>query len=435
MNFSSLIFIFFFLPIFLLIYRLVPKKYRYLILLVFSTIFYLYSGIYNFIVLIAISIVDYIATVLIYRFSKLKFLYTILVLLNISTLVVFKYNKSLVFPLGISFYMFNSLSYIIDLKRGKIRAEKNILKYLTYIMLFTHITMGPITRYSDIDFNNLSSSSDDFYEGFRRFLNGLIKKVIISDNLGLLFNNLLSIPNSTSILNIYILIVYALELYIDFSSYSDMAIGLGKMIGINYKENFQYPYLATSISDFWRRWHISLGEFFKEYVYFPLGGNRVSKFRNIINILIVWLLTGIWHGNTLNFLLWGIYYGILLIIEKFILKKIFNKIPSCIKHIYVIICVLFGYIFFIGVETIPFIKTIFSSNIIDRTTIFYIKENIVLVVIGIVLCFRFPTKLKEKINSWRISYILVPIIYISLFILVISYIISGSYHPFLYNNF
>ena len=435
MNFSSLIFIFFFLPVFFIAYILVPKKYKYLILLLFSTIFYLYSGIYNFIILVGISTINYIVTVIINKFNKLKFLYYILILLNISTLVVFKYNKSLIFPLGISFYMFNSLSYIIDLKRGKFLAERNILKYFTYIMLFTHITMGPITRYNSIDLNNLSFSSDNFYDGFRRFLNGLIKKVIIADNLGLLFNNLLSIHNSTSVLNIYILIVYALELYIDFSSYSDMAIGIGKMIGINYKENFNYPYMATSITDFWRRWHISLGEFFKEYVYFPLGGNRVSKFRNIINIFIVWLLTGIWHGNTLNFLLWGTYYGILLIIEKYLLKKVFNKVPNAIKHIYVIISVLFGYIFFIGVDIIPFIKNIFSSNIIDGTTIFFMKENVVLVVVGIILCFKFPSKLKERITKYKVINILIIIMYISLFLLVISYIISGSYHPFLYNSF
>ena len=435
MNFSSLIFIFFFLPVFFIAYILVPKKYKYLILLLFSTIFYLYSGIYNFIILVGISTINYIVTVIINKFNKLKFLYYILILLNISTLVVFKYNKSLIFPLGISFYMFNSLSYIIDLKRGKFLAERNILKYFTYIMLFTHITMGPITRYNSIDLNNLSFSSDSFYDGFRRFLNGLIKKVIIADNLGLLFNNLLSIHNSTSVLNIYILIVYALELYIDFSSYSDMAIGIGKMIGINYKENFNYPYMATSITDFWRRWHISLGEFFKEYVYFPLGGNRVSKFRNIINIFIVWLLTGIWHGNTLNFLLWGTYYGILLIIEKYLLKKVFNKVPNAIKHIYVIISVLFGYIFFIGVDIIPFIKNIFSSNIIDGTTIFFMKENVVLVVVGIILCFKFPSKLKERITKYKVINILIIIMYISLFLLVISYIISGSYHPFLYNSF
>ena len=437
MNFSSLIFIFFFLPVFLLVYRIVPKKYKYIVLFLFSIIFYLYSGLFNFVIIVGISLVNYVVTILINKFNKLKFLYVILIVLNILCLLLFKYDKSLVFPLGISFYIFNSLSYIIDLKRGKISVEKNIIKYLSYVMLFTHVTMGPITRYSSIrdDLNDISFTSKDFYDGFRRFLNGLIKKVIISDNLGLLFNTLLSISNPTSVLNIFILIVYALELYIDFSSYCDMAIGIGKMIGVHYKENFDYPYLSTSISEFWRRWHITLGEFFKEYVYIPLGGNRVSTFRNIINLLVVWFLTGMWHGNTVNFLLWGLYYGIIIVLEKHVFKNILNKLPNIVKHIYVIVIVLFGYIFFTGVEVIPFIKTIFSNNIIDRTTLFYIKENIVLIIVGIILCFRFPNRLKTFINKFKPCKIIIPIIYLILFIIVISYIISGSYQPFLYNKF
>ncbi len=437
MNFSSLLFIFFFFPAFLLIFNLVPKKFKRLILLVFSIAFYLYSGLFNFIVLISLSLINYIITNIIGKYKKLKFLYVVLIIANILTLLVFKYNKSLLFPLGISFYIFNSLSYIIDLRRGKIKVEKNIINYLTYIMLFTHVTMGPITRYDSImsDLDNYSFKADDFFLGFRRFMNGLIKKVLIADNLGLLFGNLLTIQNSSSVLNIYILVVYALELYIDFSSYCDMAIGIGKMIGINYKENFDYPYLSTSISEFWRRWHISLGEFFKEYVYFPLGGNRVSVAKNIFNLFVVWLLTGIWHGNTINFLLWGIYYGLIIVIEKYLLKKVLDKAPGFVKHLYVILIVLIGYIFFIGVDILPFVKGIFSNNFIDRTTLFFIKENIMLILIGIVLCFRFPNKLREKIDSYKISKVLIPAFYIVMFILVLSYIISGSFQPFLYNNF
>ena len=437
MNFSSLIFIFFFLPVFLLIYRFIPKKCRYLVLLVFSILFYLYSGLYNFIILISIGLINYVVVLLISKFKKLNFLYYVLILLNISTLLVFKYNHSLIFPLGISFYIFNSLSYIIDVKRNKIKAEKNILYYFTYIMMFTHVTMGPITRYNSFknDLMNLNPTKDDFYSGFRRFLNGLIKKVLISDNLGLLFNTLLTINNPTSTLNIYILLVYTLELYIDFSSYCDMAIGLGKMIGINYKENFDYPYLSKSISEFWRRWHITLGDFFKEYVYIPLGGNRVGIFRNIINLMIVWLLTGMWHGNTINFLLWGIYYGIIIILEKHVFKNILDKLPNFIRHIYVIIIVMFGYIFFTGVDIIPFIQTIFSKNIIDTTTIFYMKENILLIIIGIILCFKMPDKLNKKINNNAIINTILPVVYLILFVITISYILSGSFHPFLYNNF
>jgi len=434
MNFSSLIFIFFFLPIFLLCYRLVPKKGKKIILLLFSIVFYLYSGLYNFIILISLSLFNYLILLIINRFKKLGFLYYVLIIINILVLLVFKYDKSLVFPLGISFYIFNSLSYIVDLKGNKIKFDKNIVNYFVYVMLFTHITMGPITRYDSVinDLDNYSLSKEDYYDGFRKFLNGLIKKVLIADSLGLLFETLLKMQNSTSVLNIFILLVFFLELYIDFSSYSDMAIGIGKMIGINYKENFNYPYLSTSISEFWRRWHISLGEFFKEYVYFPLGGNRKGTLKCIFNLLVVWLLTGLWHGNSINFLLWGIYYGIIIIMEKYIFKNVLDKMPSFLKHIYVIILVLFGYVFFIGVDILPFVKTIFSGNLIDNTTIFYIKENLVLVLIGILLCFRLPNKIKELLNKYNSLMI---VWYVILFIIVVSFIVSGSYHPFLYNNF
>lgn len=434
MNFSSLIFLFFFFPIFLCVYNLIPNKYKKLVILIFSLIFYLYSGLYNFLIIIFISFINYLSTILINKYIKKDFYYYILVFLNIIALLLFKYSKNLTFPLGISFYIFNSISYIIDVQRKKISVEKNIINYFCYIMLFTHVTIGPITRYNSIydDLQSINITSNDFTEGFRRFLNGLIKKVIISDNLGLLFTTLLEHQNTSIVLNIYILIVFALELYIDFSSYSDMAIGIGQMIGIHYKENFDFPYSSTSVSEFWRRWHISLGEFFKEYVYFPLGGSKKGTLRCIINILIVWFLTGIWHGNTINFLLWGIYYGFIIIIEKFLLKDILNKASDFIKHIYVLVIVLFGYIFFINVDIIPFIKTFFNSKWIDNTAIFFMKENIVLVLIGILLCLKFPDKLRKK---YKINNILVPVIYVLLFIIVIAYIISGSFKPFLYNNF
>ena len=288
MNFNSLTFLIFFLPIFFIVFYLFPKKYRYIILLIFSIVFYLFSSLTNFIIVISLAFLNYIGTILINKSKKIDLLSYILVGINIITLLFFKYTDNIIFPLGISFYTFNNISYIIDIKRKKIPVEKNILYYLTYIMTFTHITMGPITRYQDIKNNilNLNPKFNDITEGFKRMLFGVIKKVLIADNLGILYSTLIN--NNTSILShIMCLIIFALELYIDFSSYCDIAIGLGKMIGIDYKENFDHPYLVKSISEFWRKWHITLGEFFKEYVYFPLGGNRVSKFRNIINLLIL----------------------------------------------------------------------------------------------------------------------------------------------------
>ena len=359
--------------------------------------------------------------------------------LNILTLAFFKYNGFIIFPLGISFYIFNSISYIVDVKRKKIQPEINLLYYLTYIMSFTHIMMGPITRYSELKDNlrNLNPKFDDITLGFKRMIFGLIKKVIIADNLGILFNTLMN--NNTSILShIICLIVFALELYIDFSGYCDMTIGLGKMIGIKYNENFDHPYLVKSISEFWRKWHITLGEFFKEYVYIPLGGNRVSKFRLIINLLIVWILTGIWHGNSLNFLLWGLYYGLIIIIEKLFIQKLLNKLPNFFSHLYVILVILFGYIFF-SINNINdillFIKDMFTLNFMDNTILFYLKENVLLILIGIILCFKLPNIIKNIYKKSITIQLLTNISLIALYILALAYILNGSYTPFLYNAF
>ena len=439
MNFNSLTFLIFFLPIFFILFYLIPKKCRYIILLLGSVLFYSFSSINNLIIVITLALVNYIGTIFINKSKKVNILSYILVGINIIALLFFKYNNNIIFPLGISFYTFNNISYIIDIKRKKIPVEKNILYYLTYILTFTHITMGPITRYKDIKENitNLNPNFNDITIGFKRLLFGLIKKVLIADNLGILYSTLIN-NNNSIISHIICLLVFALQLYIDFSSYCDMAIGLGKMIGINYKENFDHPYLVKSISEFWRKWHITLGEFFKEYVYFPLGGNRVSKFRNIINLLIVWIITGLWHGNTLNFLIWGLYYGIILIIEKYVLKKVLDKIPSFLSHLYVIIIVLFGYIFF-SINNINdillFIKGMFTSNLIDNTIIFYLKENLLLILIGIILCFKIPNKLKKYYENSFILQMVINIIYIILYIVAIAYIINGSYTPFMYNAF
>ncbi|MBR1416694.1 MAG: MBOAT family protein [Bacilli bacterium] len=401
--------------------------------------FYLYSGLYNFIIILSIAFINYIGVFIINKYKKKNVFSYVLVALNIITLLIFKYDNNIIFPLGISFYTFNNISYIIDVMKRKVSYEKNILYYLTYILLFCHVTMGPIVRYKDIKNNllNLNPDFNGFHCGLKRLLWGLFKKVLIADSLGILYNTLIS--NNTSIVShIFCLIVFALQLYIDFSSYCDMAIGLGKIVGINYNENFDYPYLVTSISEFWRKWHITLGNFFKEYVYFPLGGNRVSKFRHVINLLIVWILTGMWHGNTINFLLWGLYYGIIIILEKLVLKKVLDHLPNFIKHIYVIVILLFGYIFFSISDfndAILFIKGLFSGSFIDNTIIFYLKENIVLLIISIILCFKLPNNIKKIYENNNIVYFITNLICILLYIISISYIINGTYSPFLYNAF
>jgi len=298
--------------------------------------------------------------------------------------------------------------------------------------------MGPITNYNLINKNIgfLDPKTEDVLDGFKRFIWGLIKKVLIADSLGLLYNAMLGDINRSFTLNLFCLIIFGLQLYIDFSSYTDMAIGLGKMIGISYKENFNYPYLATSVSDFWRRWHMSLTNFFKEYVYIPMGGNKVNIIRHILNILTVWLLTGIWHGNHINFVIWGLYYGVILIIEKYLLKNILDKLPKIVKHLYVITIVIIGYIFFSISDfndMIIFIKDMFTT-FINSNVIFYFKENLFLIVVSIILCFKVPEKVQNLFNN---KYILIiqNIGYFVLYILTIAYILSGSFSPFLYNAF
>lgn len=434
MSFNSLVFILIYIPLLFLAIYLCPIKYRYITVLLFNIIFYSYNGTINTILLLIVSLFNYVFGLLINKKKNIYLLF-IFVVIDLVYLSFFKYKNNYVLPLGISFYIFNNVSYVIDIYKNKIEVERNILYYLCYSTLFTHVSMGPIISYKEIknDIRNINISLDNINMGFKRFLFGLFKKVLIADNLGKLYISLKN-DNTSSLLLIISIIVYGLQLYIDFSSYSDMAIGLGKCLNINYAENFDHPYLATTISDFWRKWHISLSNFFKEYVYIPLGGNRVGIFRNIINIMIVWLLTGIWHGSTVNFILWGLYYGIVLVLEKFIFKNILNKTPNFIKRIYVI-CVLFiGYILFANtsfVELKTYMTNLFTLPFISNNSIFYLKENLVLIIIAIILCFKLPDKIK---NNKAIN-IVTNVVYIGLYILSIAYMLSSSFTPFLYSAF
>lgn len=440
MNFSSLLFIFVFLPIAFLLFYIVPKRYKHLVLLLASIVFYLYSGVFNLILLFCVSTINYILVRVFGKKEKFNFILGILALLNIGTLLLFKYNGNLIFPLGISFYIFNNISYIMDVKRKKISSEKNYLYYLLFSMLFCHVTMGPIVRYENIsrDLKRLDYSFDDVCSGFKRFLNGLFKKVLLADSFGGVYTTLTTCSEQSGLLVLLGLVVFGLQLYLDFSGYCDMAIGLGKMIGIKYPENFNHPYMALSISDFWRRWHITLSDFFKEYVYFPMGGNRVSKLRNVFNLLVVWFLTGIWHGNSWNFLLWGIYYGIIIVVEKYFLKNILDKSPNFIRHIYVLGVVLFGYVFFslTDINSIgSFFSTLFGSAFINKTVLFYLKENIIFLIIGCIVCCPIPDKVNGFVKKCKIFNVLTIVCYVVLLVITISYILSGSYQAFLYNNF
>ena len=300
--------------------------------------------------------------------------------------------------------------------------------------------MGPITRFNEVTKNirNLDISFEIGAKGFYRFLTGLFQKVLLANNLSILYNTFNSITNKTFLSCLFVLIIYALYLYFDFLGYTNMALGLGKMCGISLEENFDNPYLANSISSFWRKWHISLSNFFKEYVYFSLGGSKKNKLITIRNLMVVWLLTGIWHGNTINFLLWGLYYGIIIVLEKFVLNNFLEKLPKIFKHLYVIIIVLFGYILFTqnSLNDISlFISNMFKGNLYNNEVIFYLRDNLFLIILSLLMILKLPESIKNKISNNKFINIVIIIIYVCLFIITVSFILSGSFKPFLYNNF
>lgn len=370
MVFSSITFLFYFLPIVLIIYYLIPNKYKNIVLLISSFIFYFYGEPKNIYIMILSILATYIFGILIDKYKKTKYSKIFLILsifINIGLLIYFKYadfiiknvnlwlsNKidliHVILPIGISFYTFQLISYIVDVYRGEAKVQKNIIKLATYISLFPQLIAGPIVRYTTIEnqLENREYNMKNFSIGVRRFIIGLGKKVMIANVMGNLINIFL-VSDEKSVLFYWLYaIALMIQIYFDFSGYSDMAIGLGKMLGFDFPENFNYPYIATSITDFWRRWHISLRSWFRDYIYIPLGGNRVSKLKWIRNIIIVWMLTGLWHGAEWNFVIWGLYFGVLLIIEKLFLLKWLQKIPKVISRIYTLFIVMISFIIFNG---------------------------------------------------------------------------------------
>lgn len=370
MVFSSITFLFYFLPIVLIIYYLIPNKYKNIVLLISSFIFYFYGEPKNIYIMILSILATYIFGILIDKYKKTKYSKIFLILsifINIGLLIYFKYadfiiknvnlwlsNKidliHVILPIGISFYTFQLISYIVDVYRGEAKVQKNIIKLATYISLFPQLIAGPIVRYTTIEnqLENREYNMKNFSIGVRRFIIGLGKKVMIANVMGNLINIFL-VSDEKSVLFYWLYAIdLMIQIYFDFSGYSDMAIGLGKMLGFDFPENFNYPYIATSITDFWRRWHISLSSWFRDYIYIPLGGNRVSKLKWIRNIIIVWMLTGLWHGAEWNFVIWGLYFGVLLIIEKLFLLKWLQKIPKVISRIYTLFIVMISFIIFNG---------------------------------------------------------------------------------------
>ena len=463
MLFTSITFLYYFLPLVLIFYFITPKKYRNIILLISSIIFYAYGEPkYVFLMLLEI-IISYYGAILIDKYPRYKeTILAIFITIHLGLLCIFKYTNflisninnifnsdisplNIIMPIGISFYTFQIISYLVDVYRKKVPPQKNILTLATYISLFPQLIAGPIVRYKDIneELKNRTITLKDTSYGFRRFIIGLAKKVIIANSLGELFNILNNnVPISLASTWLKSL-SYMLQIYFDFSAYSDMAIGLGCIFGFHFLENFNYPYISKSITEFWRRWHISLGSWFKDYLYIPLGGSRRGPLILIRNILIVWFLTGLWHGASWNFIIWGLYFGLILLIEKLFLKKYFSKVPVIFKHIYVLFIVLISFIIFNSTtidEAITTIKNLFISNsLINSGTIYYLKSYLPLILISLIgatpLIKNIYTKLSKNKTLNKILNILEPIYLIILLIIVTAYLIDSTYNPFLYFRF
>ncbi len=468
MIFSSMLFLWAFLPIVLFFYYIVKDRYKNIILLISSLIFYAW-GEPKYILLMLFSIfINYIFGILIDKYRKHdKKILTVAIVSNLAILGYFKYFnfissiinnifahtvidlRTIILPIGISFYTFQILSYVIDLYRKKIKVQKNIFDLALYVSLFPQLIAGPIVRYKSVEkeIKKRNVDVESFALGVKKFIYGLSKKVLFANNLAYVVDNLIT-ANVNTPLMWFIAICYTLQLYFDFSGYSDMAIGLGKMFGFNFPKNFDLPYISTSITEFWRRWHISLSTWFKEYLYIPLGGNRKGKVRTYINLLIVFFATGLWHGASFNFIAWGLYYGIFLIIEKmFLLEKLNNNKFKFLNHIYVMLIVIVGWVIF-RVDTLRdavyFVKMLFiykgGPSYALLPTIFNLKLLIVL--IFAILCSgplqmlfkkldeKYDNKL-SRIYKNNLELIILPI----LMIICILELASSTYNPFIYYRF
>lgn len=463
MLFTSISFLYYFLPIIIILYFIVPKKFKNFILFL-SSIFFYFCGepIYTFLMIGEIFIA-YVGARYLEKHRKKSILVSLLAI-HIGALGLFKYSDftinninqilgskipllKLALPIGISFYTFQIISYVVDVYRGKVKAQKSFLKLATYVSLFPQLIAGPIVRYETIEkeLDSRTSNFENFAYGVRRFVIGLGKKVLIANMLGELCD-VFSTTNEKSILFYWIFAIsYSLQIYFDFSAYSDMAIGLGRMFGFHFLENFNYPYISKSITEFWRRWHMSLSSWFRDYVYIPLGGNRKGTIILVRNIFIVWALTGIWHGANWTFVIWGLMFGIMLIIEKLFLTKHLEKTPSILQRIYVLFTVMISFIIFNANsirEAWNNIIGLFGANgesLINASTVYYLKSYLVVLVIAIIgstpLLKNIIEKLKTKTNANKIINLLEPIAMTSILIIVTAYLVDNSYNPFLYFRF
>ena len=468
MLFSSIVFLFTFLPAVMILYYLLPVRFRNVILLLASLVFYAWGEpVYLFLMLLSIlfnyfSGLDIARNLQDKRAAKRSLVFNLII--NLAVLGFFKYEgfvldtlngilpvhisyHALPLPIGISFYTFQILSYIIDVYRGNVKVQTNLPNFALYVTMFPQLIAGPIVQYADVD-EQLASrevSWTKFGEGSMYFIRGLAKKVLLANTSGMIFTEVSGLAKGNiAVVTAWLgAFAYMFQIYFDFSGYSDMAIGLGKMFGFEFNMNFNYPYVSKSITEFWRRWHISLSSWFRDYVYIPLGGNRVSKIKHIRNLLIVWFLTGLWHGAAWNFVAWGLYYGVILIIEKYLLSPVLDRLPDVVRHIYSILLVVIGWVLFFSSsfgQAADYIRVMFGAGahgFADRESMYLLTSNLILWLILIfgstpLVHFRYEHMLRSK--KWNTT-IINSVVYAALFIVCIAYLVTETYNPFLYFRF
>ncbi|MEE0264670.1 MAG: MBOAT family O-acyltransferase [Acutalibacteraceae bacterium] len=466
MLFSSITFLYYFLPCVLILYFIAPKKLKNTVLLIASLVFYAWGEPKYVILMIASIVVGYVSGILIEAFSKQKakrFFLVLSITINLMFLCVFKYADFFIenfnavtgisvpllrfaLPIGISFYTFQILSYTVDVYRKSVPVQKNIINLATYITMFPQLIAGPIVRYSDVykELENRKHSFEKISYGIRRFVIGLAKKVLLANTLGELCEIFKASDDKSVLFYWLYAIAFALHIYLDFSGYSDMAIGLGRIFGFQFCENFNYPYISKSVTEFWRRWHMSLGTWFRDYVYIPLGGNRVSKLRHFFNIFVVWMLTGFWHGAAWNFIIWGLFFAVLLIIEKQFLLKFLDK-SRVLARIYTLLAVLVSFVIFNSAnmnEAFEYIKNMLGFGgvpLVSDELLYYTKSFAVIIILAIIGATPVVKTIALKLSKTeKISYIqpfAESAVLVFLLIMTTAYLVDGSFNPFLYFRF
>ena len=458
MLFSSIPFLYYFLPVVLLAYFAVPKAGRNAVLLISSLVFYGW-GEPKYVLLMIATIVAFYSCGLgignAKNQSTKKLWLTVAIIIGTLLLTIFKYADffigsiatvtglslpllKLALPIGISFYTFQCMSYAVDVYRGTAQPQKNIISFGAYVALFPQLIAGPIVRYVDVarELENRSTTWDDAMAGIRRFLIGLGKKILLANQLGLLTETFRGSAHKSVLFHWLYAIAFMLHIYFDFSGYSDMAIGLGRIFGFHFIENFNYPYLSKSVTEFWRRWHMSLGSWFRDYVYIPLGGNRVSKTRWVFNILVVWMLTGLWHGASWNFVLWGLLFALVLLLEKWI--SALQKLPAVLRHTYVLLIVMLSFVLF-NAENLPQAVSDMAGlfgglPLVTQESLYCLRSYAVVFAVSVVGATPLPKKLAERIPE-KVTAVLEPVALLALLLTCTAYLVDGSFNPFLYFRF